>query len=412
MALPQILRGSERDRPLRTHGGIPKRGELQEPLDSGPMHAGPLLRSYYSGSSAETANRRFPNPLAQLLENEARRIASAVCARQVSEDGTTKLLLRMGDGRTVESVMMPDYRADRAAGCISSQVGCAMGCDFCATTKTGFERNLTSGEIGPNSWRCAGKPSPSAGASRRSSSWVWGSRCSTWKMSAPPSIEWPATRWAPWDSGRSRCPPWGSSRELSQILPNSTGCSVSPPPPRESTPCSAARCDCRNGSTSKMRPLLHRLCRPLCASAAPPPSSAKQQVEAQTRPGSKSPNAHIIAVINEYARQADYRRCIPSCGGHRGRGGFSKSASNCRLNRISATHCPWSSLFHTSVPPSSMRNRLRRQVVVQPKELARPSPRSLRPVSAAATAARTWSKTPAPPNTSPALRPRAQSAPR
>jgi 23S rRNA (adenine2503-C2)-methyltransferase len=42
---------------------------------------------------------------------------------------------------------MPDFRPDRAAGCISSQVGCAMGCDFCATTKTGFERNLTTGEI-------------------------------------------------------------------------------------------------------------------------------------------------------------------------------------------------------------------------------------------------------------------------
>jgi 23S rRNA (adenine2503-C2)-methyltransferase len=42
---------------------------------------------------------------------------------------------------------MPDFRADRAAGCISSQVGCAMGCDFCATTKTGFERNLTAAEI-------------------------------------------------------------------------------------------------------------------------------------------------------------------------------------------------------------------------------------------------------------------------
>jgi 23S rRNA (adenine2503-C2)-methyltransferase len=34
-------------------------------------------------------------------------------------------------------VLMPDFRDDRAAGCISSQVGCAMGCDFCATTKTG-----------------------------------------------------------------------------------------------------------------------------------------------------------------------------------------------------------------------------------------------------------------------------------
>jgi 23S rRNA (adenine2503-C2)-methyltransferase len=42
---------------------------------------------------------------------------------------------------------MPDYHPDRAAGCLSSQVGCAMGCDFCATTQTGFERNLTAGEI-------------------------------------------------------------------------------------------------------------------------------------------------------------------------------------------------------------------------------------------------------------------------
>ena len=65
----------------------------------------------------------------------------------MAEDGTTKLLLRLADGRTVESVLMPDYRADRAAGCISSQVGCAMGCDFCATTKTGFERNLSTTEI-------------------------------------------------------------------------------------------------------------------------------------------------------------------------------------------------------------------------------------------------------------------------
>ena len=73
--------------------------------------------------------------------------AASLAMRQVSDDGTTKLLLRLQDGRTVESVLMPDYHPERAAGCISSQVGCAMGCDFCATTQTGFERNLTSGEI-------------------------------------------------------------------------------------------------------------------------------------------------------------------------------------------------------------------------------------------------------------------------
>jgi len=110
-----------------------------------PSHAEPLLRAHYGADGPN--GRTFPPALAARLSDEARRRQAAIAARQVAEDGTTKLLLRMGDGRTVESVLMPDYRADRAAGCISSQVGCAMGCDFCATTKTGFERNLTSGEI-------------------------------------------------------------------------------------------------------------------------------------------------------------------------------------------------------------------------------------------------------------------------
>jgi 23S rRNA (adenine2503-C2)-methyltransferase len=89
----------------------------------------------------------MPAGLRGLVEAHFAGEAATLVRRQVSEDRTTKLLLRLADARTVESVMMPDYRADRAAGCLSSQVGCAMGCDFCATTQTGFERNLTSGEI-------------------------------------------------------------------------------------------------------------------------------------------------------------------------------------------------------------------------------------------------------------------------
>lgn len=113
-----------------------------------PSHAAPLLRSYYAACGNDGPSRRqFPSALARGLYDQAERRAAAIALRQVDGDGTTKLLIRLGDGRTVESVLMPDYRADRAAGCISSQVGCAMGCDFCATTKTGFERNLTSGEI-------------------------------------------------------------------------------------------------------------------------------------------------------------------------------------------------------------------------------------------------------------------------
>ncbi len=113
-----------------------------------PSHAGRVLRAFYAGGDIVNRPSRFlPQGLFERLRAELASSAATLAVRQVATDGTTKLLLRLGDGRTVESVLMPDFRADRAAGCISSQVGCAMGCDFCATTKTGFERNLTAGEI-------------------------------------------------------------------------------------------------------------------------------------------------------------------------------------------------------------------------------------------------------------------------
>jgi 23S rRNA (adenine2503-C2)-methyltransferase len=63
-----------------------------------------------------------------------------------SADGETrKDLLRLGDGETVEAVLMRYER--RRTACISTQVGCAVGCTFCATGQMGFRRNLTSGEI-------------------------------------------------------------------------------------------------------------------------------------------------------------------------------------------------------------------------------------------------------------------------
>ena len=111
-------------------------------------HALRLLRQLYEvpGEKAR-AKLRLPAGLEPQLAEAFPREAATLALRQVAEDGTNKLLLRLHDGRTVESVLMPDYHLDRAAGCISSQVGCAMGCDFCATTQTGFERNLSSGEI-------------------------------------------------------------------------------------------------------------------------------------------------------------------------------------------------------------------------------------------------------------------------
>ena len=68
-----------------------------------------------------------------------------VVARQVSSDGTEKYLWDLGDGEAVESVLIPEGK--RRTLCISSQVGCALGCVFCATGRMGFRRNLSAAEI-------------------------------------------------------------------------------------------------------------------------------------------------------------------------------------------------------------------------------------------------------------------------
>ena len=64
---------------------------------------------------------------------------------ELSVDGTRKFALELGDGRRIESVFIPDTPS--MTFCISTQVGCAMGCGFCLTGKMGLVRNLTAGEI-------------------------------------------------------------------------------------------------------------------------------------------------------------------------------------------------------------------------------------------------------------------------
>jgi 23S rRNA (adenine2503-C2)-methyltransferase len=68
-----------------------------------------------------------------------------IVQRTESEDGTQKFVLQLADGRRIESVFIPDTPAQTF--CISTQVGCAMGCVFCLTGKMGLVRHLTAGEI-------------------------------------------------------------------------------------------------------------------------------------------------------------------------------------------------------------------------------------------------------------------------
>jgi 23S rRNA (adenine2503-C2)-methyltransferase len=68
---------------------------------------------------------------------------------QEARDGTRKLRFQTHDGRAIESVLIPDDKPERGklTLCISSQVGCALDCQFCATATLGFTRHLSAGEI-------------------------------------------------------------------------------------------------------------------------------------------------------------------------------------------------------------------------------------------------------------------------
>ena len=68
-----------------------------------------------------------------------------VVAEKISTDGTRKWLLKLADDNCIETVFIPE--ATRATLCVSSQVGCALNCTFCATARQGFNRNLTVDEI-------------------------------------------------------------------------------------------------------------------------------------------------------------------------------------------------------------------------------------------------------------------------
>jgi 23S rRNA (adenine2503-C2)-methyltransferase len=87
----------------------------------------------------------LPKPLRTELARFFALFTSRVETHQICNDGTEKLVLRLSDGGLIECVLLRE--ADRRTICVSSQVGCAMGCVFCASGLDGVMRNLTSGEV-------------------------------------------------------------------------------------------------------------------------------------------------------------------------------------------------------------------------------------------------------------------------
>ncbi|MBB4864084.1 23S rRNA (adenine2503-C2)-methyltransferase [Pseudomonas nitritireducens] len=115
-----------------------------------PLHRARMLRAWLQGRALDAGTRRqaaedflplsVRNGVAQLsAELDA---LAAVESRHPGADGSERLLVRLADGQMVESVLLP-----RGGVCVSTQVGCAVGCRFCMTGKSGLLRQLSTSEI-------------------------------------------------------------------------------------------------------------------------------------------------------------------------------------------------------------------------------------------------------------------------
>ncbi|MCH7574172.1 MAG: 23S rRNA (adenine(2503)-C(2))-methyltransferase RlmN [Candidatus Marinimicrobia bacterium] len=101
---------------------------------------------YHLGAQSAEAMDNLPKPLRQRLTEETIISTAEIVSSTPSQGGTTiKYLMALGDGRQVEAVSM--LEKGRHTVCVSSQVGCNVGCGFCATASMGLLRNLKAGEI-------------------------------------------------------------------------------------------------------------------------------------------------------------------------------------------------------------------------------------------------------------------------
>ena len=110
------------------------------------FRAGQVFAWLHRGVRSFDEMTNLPKALREQLAGQYELTAPAVARKQVSaKDGTIKYLWRLGDGHCVESVLMRYHHGNTV--CISSEVGCAMGCAFCASTKGGLVRRLRPSEM-------------------------------------------------------------------------------------------------------------------------------------------------------------------------------------------------------------------------------------------------------------------------
>jgi len=127
---------------------LPQLRQRLRDLGAAPCHEGRVLRAWLQGRSLDTRRRRaedyFPLALRESLPDffdELHGLAR-VHSEHAGEDGSARLLVKLADGQTVESVLLP-----KDGLCVSTQVGCAVGCVFCMTGRAGLLRQLSGAEI-------------------------------------------------------------------------------------------------------------------------------------------------------------------------------------------------------------------------------------------------------------------------
>jgi 23S rRNA (adenine2503-C2)-methyltransferase len=125
---------------------LPEVATVLEQLGVEPFHARQLFRWIHKRGATDMAGMTdLSKQLRMRLSAEVRLTSPAIGRDERSADGTRKLELILADGARIESVFIPDTPA--MTFCISTQVGCAMGCRFCLTGRMGLVRNLSAGEI-------------------------------------------------------------------------------------------------------------------------------------------------------------------------------------------------------------------------------------------------------------------------
>ena len=125
---------------------LPQLAHHLDVLGIGAKHAGRVFRGIHRD---HLELRDIPNlgRHAEVLARHTERTVLSLETRRPAADGSVRLVFRLADGERIEGVLLPNKDHQRATLCVSSQVGCAMACAFCATGTMGLTRHLTAAEI-------------------------------------------------------------------------------------------------------------------------------------------------------------------------------------------------------------------------------------------------------------------------